>query len=119
MVKTAMPRRTGNSENYQLIWQTVRQIPKGKVATYGEIAKLSGLIGQARLVGYALHDLPRNSDVPWHRVINSKGKISLPKANGGYAKQKHLLKWEGVVFKSDAIDMEEYGWLRSLQKDGE
>ena len=119
MAKTVMPRRSRPSENSRLIWETVRQIPTGKVATYGEIAKVSGLIGQARLVGQALHSLPSDSGVPWHRVINSEGKISLPKAYGGYAKQKRLLKREGVVFKSDAIDMEEYGWLRSLEEDGE
>ena len=113
-----MARHTRISENYQLILETVRQIPKGKVATYGEIAKLSGLIGQARLVGYALHSLPRDSRVPWHRVINSQGRISLPKANGEYAEQKWLLKKEGVVFKGDAIDLDKYGWLRSLEEGG-
>ena len=113
-----MARRPRISENYQLIRETVRQIPTGKVATYGEIARLSGLIGQARLVGYALHDLPPNSNIQWHRVINSQGKISLPKANGEYAEQKWLLKKEGVVFKGDAIDLDKYGWLRSLEEGG-
>ncbi len=111
-------RRTRISGRYELVWETVRQIPKGKVATYGEIARLSGLIGQARLVGYALHDLPPNSKIPWHRVINSQGKISLPKANGEYAEQKRLLIKEGVVFKGEAINLERYGWLRSLEEDG-
>jgi len=103
-------------KDYQEIWEMVQQIPKGKVATYGEIAGLSGLLGQARQVGYALHALPPNSDIPWHRVINSQGKISLPKTNGHYVKQKRLLKREGVVFKRDKVDLKKFGWLASLDK---
>ena len=85
------------------------------MATYGEIAKLAGLLGQARLVGYALHNLPHGINIPWHRVINSKGRISLPKVSGQYESQKRLLEKEGVVFVRDKIDLDKYGWLRMLE----
>lgn len=100
---------------YEMIWDTVRQVPKGKVATYGEIAEQSGLPRQARLVGYALHNTPHGLDIPWHRVINSQGKISLPKQNGSYAKQKKLLRKEGIVFVGDKINLKKYSWLRRLK----
>jgi methylated-DNA-protein-cysteine methyltransferase-like protein len=101
---------------YHLIYQTVKQIPKGKVATYGEIAKLCGLIGQARQVGYALHSTPPHLKVPWQRVINAQGKISFPKTSDNYRKQKKLLQQDGIVFKNNRIDLEKYGWPRKLEK---
>jgi methylated-DNA-protein-cysteine methyltransferase related protein len=100
-----------NSEKYLIIWDTVRQIPKGKVSTYGHIAIVSGVMGQARRVGYALNNLPARSKIPWHRVVNSQGKISLPRAGGHYRKQKLLLQKEGVVFKDEKIDLDQFGWL--------
>jgi methylated-DNA-protein-cysteine methyltransferase related protein len=100
---------------YEVIWETVCRIPRGKVATYGGIATLSGFAGQARLVGYALHNLPRNIDVPWHRVINSQGRISLPKAGGHYDRQRKLLEDERVVLQGEKIDLGRYGWRRILR----
>ena len=79
------------------------------MATYGQIARISGFPGHARLVGYALHNLPHLSDVPWHRVINARGMISLPKADGAYAEQKRLLVREGVVFRNDRVDLVRFG----------
>ena len=111
-----MNRTKQPTSTYQAIWSIVRQIPKGRVATYGEIAKLSGLVGKSRLVGYALHNLPPNSNIPWHRVINSKGKISLPKKNGKYAQQKKLLSKERIIIKNEKIDFNKYGWLNVLDK---
>jgi methylated-DNA-protein-cysteine methyltransferase-like protein len=90
----------------------VRKIPKGKVATYGEVASVSGLLRQARLVGYALHNLPPGSTVPWHRVINAQGRVSLPDTDGMYERQVRLLRKEGVVFRRGAVDLSRYGWLR-------
>jgi methylated-DNA-protein-cysteine methyltransferase related protein len=92
----------------------VSQIPRGKVATYGEIARLSGLIGQARLVGHALHRLPAKSRIPWQRVINAKGEISLPKQTGQYQRQKRLLEREGIRFRRGKIDLGIYGWIRTI-----
>ena len=63
-----------NADSYQRIYEAVKRIPRGRVATYGQIATLAGLDGHARQVGYALHSLPDGSDIPWHRVINAKGE---------------------------------------------
>ena len=99
---------------YDLILETVKQIPKGKVASYGDVAKLSGLPGQPRLVGYALHNLPRNSGVPWQRVINAQGKISLPRKSGSYSRQKKLLEQEGIQFENERIDFDRFGIIQFL-----
>ncbi len=88
--------------SYDAIYQIVRQIPQGKVATYGQVANLAGLPGRARLVGYALHrvDTP-DSEIPWHRVINAKGEISYSALRrGGDYLQRSLLEDEGIEFTS-------------------
>ncbi len=72
---------------YGAIWDAVRRIPRGRVATYGQIAALAGRPGQPRLVGYALHHLPEGSKVPWHRVVNAQGKISW-RPTGGFRLQR-------------------------------
>jgi len=97
--------------SYQLIYATVRSIPKGRVATYGQIAELAGLPRQARLVGYALHSLPERSTVPWHRVVNAQGKISLRSEGGAATLQAQRLKREGVKFNArGVIEMSRYRW---------
>ena len=101
---------------YQRIWETVKQIPKGKVASYADVASLTGLPGQQRLVGYALHNLPHNSGVPWQRVINAQGKISFLPKTARYRKQKMLLEKEGVVFEKGKVDMEKFGVMRWLER---
>ncbi len=98
---------------YETIWDTVALIPRGKVATYGQVAEFSGIPGQARLVGYALHNLPRGSDVPWHRVINAQGKISLGDLDGMREEQERLLKRENIRFIKDTVDFRKYGWLNA------
>jgi Predicted methylated DNA-protein cysteine methyltransferase len=100
---------------YQLIWETVTQIPEGKVASYADVATLSGLPGQQRLVGYALHNLPHNSCVPWQRVINAQGKISFPQKTARYKRQKKLLEKEGIVFKKEKIDLKKFGVMQSFK----
>lgn len=99
-------------DTYRRIYDAVRQIPPGFVCTYGDIAAMVGLPGRARQVGYALHALPKDSDVPWHRVINAKGMIS---TGGGYppekAPQRKLLEAEGVEFDAKGkVDLDVYGW---------
>jgi len=101
---------------YQRIWETVAQIPKGKVASYADVAKLAGLPGQQRLVGYALHNLPHNSSVPWQRVINAQGKISFPPKSARYKRQQTMLKKEGVVFEKGKVDLEKYGVMQWLER---
>lgn len=88
----------------------VKRIPRGRVATYGRIAALCGFERHARMVGYALHNLPLGSGIPWHRVVNSSGRISLPHHNGQYQRQKSLLEEEGVRFVKERIDLDIFGW---------
>jgi methylated-DNA-protein-cysteine methyltransferase-like protein len=93
-----------------MVFDIVKQIPSGKVASYGQISKMvPGCT--ARMVGYALASLPNDSGVPWQRVINSKGKISPHRAGFGSAMQRALLEQEGILFNADnSIDMSIYGW---------
>jgi len=83
---------------YKRIYEVVRRIPRGRVATYGQVAAEAGLPGQARLVGYALHNLPHDLDVPWHRVVNARGGISLDAESGAGRLQRALLEAEGITF---------------------
>jgi methylated-DNA-protein-cysteine methyltransferase-like protein len=100
-----------NHSVHQRIYDTVRRIPTGRVATYGQVASLAGLPGQARLVGYALHNLPHESDVPWHRVVNATGGISLNREYGAGSLQQSLLEAEGISFGFQGkIDLASYGW---------
>ena len=97
--------------SYAKIYGVVSRIPKGRVATYGQVASLARLPRQARLVGYALHTLPADSDVPWHRVVNAAGKISLRADGLGHDElQAHLLRREGVRFVAGAIPLDRYRW---------
>ena len=86
------------STRWSQIYKAVRRIPKGKVASYGQVAELAGLEGHARQVGYALHALPANSGVPWHRVVNAKGEISPRSGGDSHELQRLLLEEEGVEF---------------------
>jgi methylated-DNA-protein-cysteine methyltransferase-like protein len=95
-------------QGYPEVWAAVARIPRGKVATYGAIAALCGRPGQARFVGYALHNLPPGIDIPWHRVINSRGEISL--RGPSEANQRRLLRVEGVAFSGGRVDLNRYGW---------
>lgn len=98
-------------DSYRRIWHVVRQVPRGRVATYGQIAALAGLPNHARQVGYALHALPRGHDVPWQRVINAKGEVSARSEDGWQGYQRHLLEEEGVVFDGRGrIDLERWRW---------
>jgi len=98
-------------DSYRIIYEVVRKIPSGKVATYGQIARLAGLPGQARQVGYALHYLPSQTKVPWQRVINSRGRISFPLDSVAWSMQKSILESEGVQFdESDSISLPQYQW---------
>ena len=88
----------GLSPSYRRIYAVVRRIPRGRVATYGQVAALAGLRGHARQVGYAMHALPKGSLVPWHRVINARGEISRRRRPGEELSQRMLLEREGVRF---------------------
>jgi len=92
------------------IWQIVASIPKGKVATYGQIARLAGYPGYARFVGHTLKKLPKETALPWYRVVNAQGKLSFPEDSPAYKKQKSLLESEGVVFKNSKLLLSCYSW---------
>ena len=95
---------------HQQIWLVVSKIPQGCVATYGQVAELAGLPRQARAVGSILSQLPRGSDLPWHRVINSRGELSFPLDSNKYQEQKSRLEQEGIEFTGDKISLATYGW---------
>jgi methylated-DNA-protein-cysteine methyltransferase-like protein len=93
------------------IHAVVSRIPRGRVATYGQVAELVGLPGGARQVGYALHALGAQSRVPWQRVVNAKGRVSPRSEPGLDAVQRGLLEREGVAFEADGrIDLDRYRW---------
>lgn len=96
---------------YGPIYAVVRRIPKGRVATYGQVAAFAGRPGRARQVGYAMHALPEGSGVPWQRVINASGRISFHPDSMEHAVQRALLEAEGVAFgPGGSISLERFGW---------
>lgn len=92
------------------IWQIVYQIPKGKVTSYGQVAKMADLPGYARYVGYVMKNLPPATKLPWYRVVNSLGRISFGLGTSQYLRQKSLLEEEGIVFIEGRISMKKYQW---------
>jgi methylated-DNA-protein-cysteine methyltransferase-like protein len=99
------------SGSYERIYEVVRRIPKGRIATYGQIARLAGLHGHARQVGYALSALPDESDVPWHRVINARGEVSIRSDAFYHSLQRDMLEAEGVKFDPSArVSLQTYRW---------
>ena len=106
-----MPVAADAAATYRRIYAVVRRVPRGRVATYGQVATLARLPRHARLVGYALNVLPPGSDVPWHRVVNAQGRVS-PRANAlGYEDlQARLLKREGVRMTDGAIPLDRFQW---------
>jgi methylated-DNA-protein-cysteine methyltransferase-like protein len=93
------------------VYAVVRRIPRGRVATYGQIARLAGLGGAARQVGYALAALPAHSSVPWHRVINARGAVSMRRRAGPDLEQRLKLEHEGVCFDAGGrVALGTYGW---------
>ena len=105
--------------NYQKIYAAVRRVPRGRVATYGQIAELAGLEGHARQVGYAMHALPAGSAIPWHRVINARGEISPRSAGDSHELQRLLLEAEGVEFSlQGVVSLKQFGWKVSARGEG-
>ncbi|WP_151174182.1 MGMT family protein [Pseudoalteromonas ruthenica] len=93
-----------------MIYQVVAAIPKGKVCSYGEVAKRAGLPGYARYVGYTLKNLPSDSRLPWHRVVNSQGKISFAQGSDGFTRQQQALLGEGVLVIDGKVNMRRFAW---------
>jgi methylated-DNA-protein-cysteine methyltransferase-like protein len=97
---------------FEKIYEVVKQIPCGQVATYGQVAAIAGNRRWARVVGYALHANPDPEHIPCHRVVNKEGRVSAAFAFGGGNRQIALLKAEGVEFVDGHVDMERYQWER-------
>jgi methylated-DNA-protein-cysteine methyltransferase-like protein len=96
------------NEGWLAIWTAVEAIPRGRVASYGQVALAAGLPGRARMVGKALAGLPPDSRVPWQRVVNARGEISLPGRSGEL--QRRLLRAEGVTFgPGGRVDLRRFG----------
>ena len=94
-----------------MIFQVIAQIPYGRVASYGQIARLAGIPKHSRLVGYVLKHMDADSSLPWYRVINSQGKISLSKLNDqGQNIQAQLLLAEGIFVIGGKVKMKEFQW---------
>jgi methylated-DNA-protein-cysteine methyltransferase related protein len=98
------------------IWATVREIPAGAVASYGQVAELAGIPRGARQVGYALRQLPKGSDVPWHRVVTSSGKLAFDVGSRSYRRQVQELGKEAVPVSSGRVEMKKYRWQPDLDE---
>ena len=96
--------------SFERVYQVVRQIPEGKVATYGQVARLAGNKKWSRVVGYALHVNPEPGKIPCHRVVNRLGEPSSAFAFGGVNRQIELLEAEGVTFVDGRVEMGKYQW---------
>ncbi len=92
------------------VWQVLSQIPAGHVVTYGQLARMAGAPQHARAVGAILRQLPNGSGLPWHRVINSKGRLSFAEDSGAYRCQAERLKAEGIELCDGKIALGRYRW---------
>ena len=101
-----------DKSTFEQIYDVVKQIPKGNVATYGQVAALAGNRRWARVVGYALHANPDPEHIPCHRVVNRMGEVSRAFAFGGENRQIQLLEVEGVEFVDGKVDLERFQWKK-------
>ena len=98
------------------IWATICDIPRGSVASYGQVAELAGIPRGARQVGYALRHLPDDSGVPWYRVIRASGQIAFPRGSDAWREQQRRLTKEDVPILDGKIDMTRYRWQPDLDE---
>lgn len=106
-----MPARRPTTDTHSRIHAVVRRIPRGRVATYGQVAQIAGLGAQPRLVGYALAALPDGSSVPWHRVVDAQGRVSARAEPGADRLQRVRLEREGIRFDPRGrLDLERLRW---------
>ena len=107
-----MSRGAPPESRYETIYRVVRRVPAGRVATYGQIAALAGFPTGARMVGYALHALPKATNVPWHRIVNAHGALSMIRANpSGGVEQRIRLAREGIAFDAGGrVVLERHLW---------
>lgn len=111
-----MNNKSDTPQRIQRIWATIRDIPLGFVASYGQIAELAGISRGARQVGYALRLLPAGHDVPWHRVITASGKIAFSKGSNKFNEQVKRLMMEEVIVLGGKVNMRQYRWQPDLDE---
>ena len=92
------------------LYGVLAAVPPGRVVTYGQLAELAGLPGSARIVGRILSNLPEGTKLPWHRVINAAGKISLGEDNPSFKIQRARLQEEGVVLNNNRVSLKKFNW---------
>lgn len=112
-------KKTGDvsaEERYKRVWAVVEGIPAGSVLNYGEVARLAGFPGRARMVGMALGRAPRSRQLPWHRVVNAQGMISFSSDSAKHKTQRRLLEAEGVKFVDGAIDLDAHSPQRAMDR---
>ena len=118
-----MPKRSLGTDGrsvgvHERIRRIVCLIPPGRVASYGQVAAVDGTC-TPRMVGYAMASIPEGSDVPWHRVVNARGSISLRPGSDGHELQRVMLESEGVTFDEQGrIDLKRFGWAGPASKRG-
>ena len=98
------------------ILAAVAAIPRGKVASYGQVASIAGLPGRARLVGWALRHAPGTPPLPWHRVMRAGGVLAFPQGSAAHERQRALLAREGIVVVRGRVDLARHGWRRDLDE---
>ncbi|MEH6490687.1 MGMT family protein [Halopseudomonas sp.] len=104
------PAAVSPDQHKAAFFQVLASIPAGKVTSYGKVAELAGMGRGARLVGRWLGQLPDGTRLPWHRVLNSQGKLSLPPDSTSGAEQRRRLMAEGVLVRNDRVNLRQYGW---------
>ena len=107
---------TNSEERARRIRSTIGDIPKGSVASYGQVADIAGVPRGARQVGYVLRHLPKGHKVPWHRVITASGKIAFPDGSDSFQEQVRRLEAENVTVRKGRVDMREFRWQPDLDE---
>jgi len=108
--------KSATEKRNERIWATICDIPKGFVASYGQIAEIAGIRRGARQVAYALRHLPKGSQVPWYRVIQASGKIAFKAGSDAFKEQGRRLMLEDVAILNGRIDMKKYRWQPDLDE---
>lgn len=99
------------------ICAAIARVPRGRVCSYGGIARVAGLPGRARLVGTVLRNSPTKTKLPWFRILTASGKPAFPEGSAPYAEQRSRLEAEGVRFVNGRVDLERFGWPRDASLD--
>ena len=98
------------------IWDTIQEIPAGKVASYGQVAEIAGIPRGARQTAYALRVAPDDLQLPWFRVITASGKLAFERGSPAFRRQRDLLRDDGVTVTAGKVDMDEFRWQPDLDE---